>query len=107
LEGEATGVHGLIDRRKLEELESSPRRANSKAEAAAAAFQPPSPAVTFDMLQAFLQSEEGRALVKSSVEAAQAKQAEEAANAMHESAFARFAAAASLPPDVAAKAKEL
>jgi len=107
LEVDAHGAQRLIDRRKLDEAETTARRANSKAEAAVASAAQTPPVASPEAIRAFLQTDAGRALLKSAIETAQAKQAEDAANAMHEAAFARFAKAADLPDDVAARAKEL
>jgi ferric-dicitrate binding protein FerR (iron transport regulator) len=109
LEVDPRGAQRLVGRKKMEELENSVRRANSRADAAAAAAVDRGPAATVgpDAVKAFLASDEGREILKAAVDAAQARQREEAAAAMHEGAFARFAQAADLSPDQSTRAKEL
>jgi ferric-dicitrate binding protein FerR (iron transport regulator) len=108
LEVDAHGAQRLVDRKKIDDLESSVRRANARAEAAVAA---PAPAaaqtVGVDAIKTFLASDEGREVLRAAVDAAQSRKMEEAAEAMHEGAFARFAKAADLTPEQERRSKEL
>jgi hypothetical protein len=108
LEVDAHGAQRLVDRKKLDELEASVHRANSRAEAAVAAAPAPSPTTLgADAIKAFLASDEGHEVLRAAVDAAQSRKMDEAVEAMHEGAFARFAKAADLTPEQERRAKEL
>jgi hypothetical protein len=111
LEVDAHGAQRLVDRKKIDDLEASVRRANARAEAAAvaapAATAAPTTALGVDAIKAFLASDEGREVLRAAVDSAQSRKMEEAAEAMHEGAFARFAKAADLSPEQERRSKEL
>jgi len=110
LEVDARGTQRLVDRKRIDELESTVRRADARADAAVAvAGAPPAASATLgpDAIKAFLAGDEGRQVLAAAIEAAQKLKMEEAAEAMHEGVFARFAKTAELTPDQAARAKDL